>query len=123
MVIDKFQYRARSLPTHRINQHSNSFYYRFHTSNKDYVYLIAWLMLDRPYHLIQHHSRLLEATMFQRDPDGVVLLQRTATARSGPLTETNPRIDGSQLEAECRALLAELAALWDGQLWNPPCRW
>ena len=119
MVIDKFRcWRALSL-THWINQHSDVFY-RFLHGDKD-TFLIAWLMLDRPYHLIRHRSRLLEATMCQRDPDGVVLFQHRNGAK-WILDGTNPRIDGFRLEAECRALLAELAALWDGRIFNPPSR-
>ncbi len=119
MVIDKSRcWRALSL-THWINQHSDIFY-RFLHGDKD-TFLIAWLMLGQPYHLIRHRPRLLEATMCQRDPDGGVLFQHRNGAK-WILDGTNPRIGGFRLEGECRALLDELATLWDGRIFNPPLR-
>jgi hypothetical protein len=38
------------------------------------------------------------------------------------LDGTNPRINGFRLEAECRALLGQLARVWDGRIFNPPAR-
>ena len=61
MVLDKSRcWRALSL-SHWINQHSDVFYQFLH-GDKD-TYLIAWLMLMQPYHLIRHRAKLLEATL------------------------------------------------------------
>lgn len=119
MILDKSRcWRALSL-AHWINQHSNVFYQFLH-GDKD-TYLIAWLMLTQPYHLMRHRPKLLEATLCQRDPEGAVLFQHRNGAK-WILDGNNPRIDGFRLERECRVLLAELATLWDGRLFNPPPR-
>jgi hypothetical protein len=119
MILDKSRcWRALSL-AYWINQHSNVFYQFLH-GDKD-TYLIAWLMLTQPYHLMRHRPKLLEATLCQRDPEGAVLFQHRNGAK-WILDGNNPRIDGFRLERECRVLLAELATLWDGRLFNPPPR-
>jgi len=119
MVLDKSRcWRALSL-AHWMNQHSDLFYGFLH-GDKD-TFLIAWLMLTQPYHLIRHRPKLLEATLCQRDPDGAVLFQHRNGAK-WILEGNNPRIDGFRLERECRALLDELATLWDGRVFNPPPR-
>jgi hypothetical protein len=119
MVLDKSRcWRALSL-SHWINQHSDTFYQFLH-GDKD-TYLIAWLLLAQPYHLIRHRPKLLEATLCQRDPDGAVLFQHRNNAK-WILEGNNPRVDGFRLERECRAHLEELATLWDGRVFNPPPR-
>ena len=71
MVLDKSRcWRALTL-AHWINQHSDVFY-KFLHGDKD-TFLIAWLLVSQPYHLIRHRPKLLEATFCQRDPDGTVL--------------------------------------------------
>jgi len=119
MVLNKSRcWRALYL-ANWINQHSDVFY-RFLHGDKD-TFLIAWLMLEQSYHLIRHRPKLLDATLCQRDPDGAVLFQHRNGAK-WILDGTNPRIDGFRLERECRALLNELATLWDGRVFNPPPR-
>jgi hypothetical protein len=119
MVLDKSQcWRALCL-ANWVNQHSDSFYQFLH-GDKD-TFLIAWLMLAQPYHQIQHRPKLLDATFCQRDPEGAVLFQHRNQAK-WILDGNNPRIDGFRLEGECRALLHELSALWDGRVFNPPTR-
>ena len=119
MVLDKSRcWRALAL-AHWINQHSDVFY-RFLHGDKD-TFLIAWLRLSQPHHLIRHRPKLLEATFCQRDPNGAVLFQHRNQAK-WILDGNNPRIDGFRLEGECRALLHELGALWDGRVFNPPMR-
>jgi len=119
LVLDKSRcWRALSL-VHWMNQHSDAFY-RFVHGDKD-TFLFAWLMLTQPYHLIRHRPKLLESTMCQRDPDGAVLFQHRNGAK-WILDGNNPRIEGFRLDDECRALLDELAALWDGRIFNPPLR-
>ena len=118
MVLDKSRcWRALSL-CHWINQHSDVFY-RFLHGDKD-TFLIAWLMLSQPYHLIPHRPKQLDSTVCQRDPDGAVLFQHRKA--KWILDGNNPRIDGFRLEWECRALLRELDTLWDGRIFNPPPR-
>ena len=119
IVLDKSQcWRALTL-AHWINQRSDVFYQFLH-GDKD-TFLIAWLILAQPYHLIRHRPKLLDATFCQRDPDGAVLFQHRNQAK-WILDGNNPRIDGFRLEGECRALLQELATLWDGRVFNPPPR-
>lgn len=119
MVIDKSRcWRALSL-THWINQHSDAFYQYLH-GDKD-TFLIAWLMLAQPYHLIRHRPKLLESTLCQRAPDGEVLFQHRNMAK-WVLNGDNPRIEGFRLEDECRMLLKELASLWDGRVFELPPR-
>lgn len=119
MVLDKSRcWRPLSL-THWINQHSDAFY-RFLHGDKD-TFLIAWLMLSQPYHLIRHQPKLLGSTLCQRDPDGAVLFQHRSHAK-WILDGNNPRIEGFRLENECRSLIDELATLWDGRVFNPPPR-
>ena len=119
MVLDKSRcWRALSL-SHWINQHSHVFYQFLH-GDKDTL-VIAWLMLAQPYQFIRHSPKLLEATLCQRDPEGAVLFQHRNGAK-WILDGNNPRIDGFRLEGECRALLRELARLWDGRVFNPPPR-
>jgi len=119
MVLDKSRcWRALSL-AHWMNQHSDTFYQLLH-GDKD-TFLIAWLMLAQPFHQIRHRPKLLEATLCQRDPDGGVLFQHRNGAK-WILDGNNPRIDGFRLEEECRALLHEFGALWDGRVFNPPMR-
>jgi hypothetical protein len=119
IVLDKSRcWRALSL-AHWINQHSDVFYQFLH-GDKD-TFLIAWLMLEQPYHLVRHQPKLLDATFCQRDPEGEVLFQHRNQAK-WILDGNNRRIDGFRLEAECRALLTELRALWDGRVYSPPAR-
>jgi hypothetical protein len=118
MVLDKSRcWQALSL-AHWINQHSDVFYDFLH-GDKD-TFLIAWLMLAQPYHLIRHRPKLLEGTVCQRHPDGAVLFQHRHA--KWILDGNNPHIEGFRLERECRALLDELATLWDGRVFNPPPR-
>jgi hypothetical protein len=119
MVLDKSRcWRALSL-ANWMNQHSEVFY-RFLYGDKD-TFLISWLMLAQAYHMIRHRPKLLDATLCQRDPEGAVLFQHRNGAK-WILDGNNPRIDGFRLEGECRALLRELANLWDGRVFNPPPR-
>jgi hypothetical protein len=118
MVLDKSRcWRALSL-AHWINQHSDVFYQYLH-GDED-TFLIAWLMLAQPYHLIRHRPKLLQSTLCQRQPDGAVLFQHRHA--KWILAGSNPPIEGFRLERECRAHLRELAALWDGRVFNPPAR-
>jgi hypothetical protein len=105
--------------THWINQHADAFYQYLH-GDKD-TFLIAWLMLAQPYHLIRHRPKLLDSTVCQRDPDGQVLFQHRNLAK-WILNGDNPRIEGFRLEDECRELLHELTRLWDGRVFEPPAR-
>ncbi len=119
MVLDKKRsWRPLSL-AHWINQRAEAFY-RFLHGDKD-TFLLAWLVLQRPFHLIGHAPKELHGTLCQRDPDGAVLFQHR-NWRKWILHGDNPHIAGFRLEDECRALLAELAASWDGRVFNPPPR-
>jgi hypothetical protein len=79
MVLDKARcWRALSL-THWINQRSDAFYQFLH-GDKD-TFLLAWLKLQQPFHLIRYQPKTLQGTMCQRDPDGVVVFQHRNWAK------------------------------------------
>lgn len=119
MMLDKSRcWRALSL-AHWMNQRSNDFYELLY-GDKD-TFLLAWLLLGQPHHLICHQPKLLEHTLCQRDPSGAVLFQHRNGAK-WILYGNNPRIEGFRLEQECFQLLQQLATLWDGRVFNPPPR-
>lgn len=119
MVVDKARCWAALRLTHWINQHSDAFY-RFLYGDKD-TFLIAWLMLGQPFHLVRHAPKLLHATICQRDPDGAALFQHRNGAK-WIIDGSNPRVPGFRWEDECRVLLHELSEVWDGRIFNPPER-
>ena len=119
MVLDKSRcWRALWL-TNWINQHSQAFY-RFLHGDKD-TFLLAWLRLRQPFHLIPYQPKTLYGTLCQRDTDGAVLFQHRNWMK-WILHGDNPRIAGFRLEDECRVLLEELKLAWDGRIFNPPPR-
>jgi len=119
MVLDKTRcWRALCL-THWINQRAEQFY-RFLHGDKD-TFLLAWLKLQQPFHLIRHQPKTLYGTLCQRDPEGAVLFQHRNWTK-WILHGDNPRIEGFRLEDECFALLEELKTAWDGRVFNPPAR-
>ncbi len=86
MVLDKARcWRALCL-THWINQRSAEFY-RFLHGDKD-TFLLAWLKLQQPFHLIRHHPKTLHGTLCQRDPDGAVTCSSTGIGRNGSCMAT-----------------------------------
>lgn len=120
ILLDKSRcWRALGL-AHWMNQHSDDFYRLLH-GDKD-TFLIAWLMLAQPHHLVAHPPKQLEATLCQRDPlSGAVLFQHRNGAK-WVLQGENPAIEGFRFEAECFALLATLGERWDGHVFHPPAR-
>ena len=119
LVIDKSRCWSALGLTHWINQRSDEFY-RFLHGDKD-TFLLAWLKLGRPFHLVRHQPKLLDGAICQRGLDGRPLFQHRNHAK-WILDGDNPRIAGFQLEDECRALLEELACEWDGRVFAPPDR-
>jgi hypothetical protein len=119
ILLDKSKcWRALSL-AHWMNQHSEEFYSILH-GDKD-TFLISWLRLSQPYHLIAHSPKMLEATICQRDPDGTILFQHRNGAK-WVLRGVNPNIQGFRFEEDCFELLAKLKKRWDGYVFNPPPR-
>lgn len=120
LLLDKSRcWRALGL-AHWMNQRSDEFYRLLH-GDKD-TFLIAWLMLAQPHHLVAHPPKQLEATLCQRDPSsGAVLFQHRNGAK-WVLQGENPVIEGFRFEAECFALLAALGERWDGHVFHPPAR-
>jgi hypothetical protein len=119
IVLDKSKcWRALSL-AYWMNQRSEAFY-NLVGGDKD-SFLIAWLVLGQPFHLIQRPVKRLESTACQFDPDGRILFQHRSGAK-WILDGVNPRIEGFRLERECLDLLDQLASLWDGCVFNPPPR-
>lgn len=119
LLLDKSRcWRALSL-AHWMNQRSEDFYGILH-GDKD-TFLIAWLLLGQPYHLVPHQPKQLEATICQRGSDGSILFQHRNGAK-WVMRGINPTIEGFRLEADCFALLADLEEKWDGYVFNPPVR-
>jgi hypothetical protein len=119
IVLDKSRCWPALCLAHWMNQQSEEFY-RIIYGDKD-TFLIAWLMLNQPFHLIRHPPKSLDFTLCQRDLDGGPLFQHRSGAK-WLLHGSNPQIAGFRLEPECRLLLKELAQRWDGRVFNPPPR-
>lgn len=119
IVLDKARcWNALSL-ANWMNQRSDAFYDVLY-GDKD-TFLIAWLKLGQPHFLIPHLPKRVPWTMCQRDPDGAVLFQHRSE-KKWILHGDNPPAEGFRFEAECLALLKELATKWDGRIFNPPSR-
>lgn len=119
IVLDKARcWTALSL-ANWMNQRSDAFYDVLF-GDKD-TFLIAWLKLGQPHFMIPHLPKRVPWTMCQRDPDGAVLFQHRSE-KKWILHGDNPPAEGFRFEAECLALLKELAAKWDGRIFNPPSR-
>lgn len=119
MVLDKSRcWRALSL-AHWMNQHSEAFYEILY-GDKD-TFLIAWLLLGQPFHLVRHKPKLLDFTLCQRDLDGSVLFQHRNDAK-WILRGSNPHVEGFRFERECLELISKLRGLWDGRVFHPPAR-
>ncbi len=119
MVLDKSRcWRALCL-AHWMNQHSDAFYEVLY-GDKD-TFLMAWLILGQPFHVIRHKPKLLDFTLCQRDPDGAVLFQHRNNAK-WILRGSNPHVEGFRFEDECLELIRQLGSLWDGRVFNPPAR-
>jgi hypothetical protein len=119
LLVDKARCWEALKLTLWINQRAEAFYALLYC-DKD-TFLIAWLLTRTPYGLVPHAPQLIEGTVCQRDPDGVVLFQHRNSAK-WILFGSNPVIEGFQLEAECRALLRELTRRWDGHVFRLPTR-
>lgn len=119
MLLDKSKCWRALVLAHWMNQRSDAFYEMLH-GDKD-TFLIAWLMLDQPHHLVRHQPKQLAATICQRDLEGAVLFQHRNGAK-WILRGANPAVEGFRLEQECFDLLACLERLWDGYVFDPPWR-
>lgn len=119
IVIDKSRCWPAISLTHWMNQNAAAFY-DIIWGDKD-TFLIAWLALEAPFHLIPHAPDQLEGVLCQKDPDGEVLFQHRTNAKWTLAGRARP-VEGFRLQAECAALLVELAAEWDGWIYNPPVR-
>ncbi len=119
LVLDKARCWPALWLTHWINQRSELFY-RFLYGDKD-TFLLAWLLLEQPHHVVQRLPKQLDGTLCQRTPEGDVLFQHRSNAK-WILDGDNPVVEGFRFEEECRALLEELAGKWDGRVFNPPAR-
>ena len=119
LLLDKARCWRPLCLTHWMNQHSDAFYALLH-GDKD-TFLVAWLMLGFDFTLIRHAPKRTQYGVAQRGPDGSLLFQHRNMAK-WILDGDNPRISGFRLDVECRALLADLTAAWDGRVFVPPPR-
>jgi hypothetical protein len=119
VVVDKARcWRGLAL-AHWMNQRS-SFFYEYLYGDKD-TFLLAWLILGLPYHMVRHSPKRLALTLCQRAFDGSVLFQHR-NEKKWLLLGVNRRVEGFQHEDECFALLEELRRKWDGRVFHPPSR-
>jgi hypothetical protein len=119
LVIDKRRCWAALHLCQWMNQNAGDFYEMI-WGDKD-TFLVAWLATDSPFHLVPHAPAQLEGVLCQRSPDGEVMFQHRTNAKWILAGRAAP-VEGFQMQAECSALLAELAAQWDGWIYNPPAR-
>jgi hypothetical protein len=117
LLVDKQRcWAALQLALH-MNQHSDFFYQHLY-GDKD-TFLMAWLRLGQDYTMPGHAPVKRDDVIYQHDFQGRVILQHRNGAKWSYGTD-NPRIPGFALEDECLGLLAELTAVWNGRVFNPP---
>jgi glycosyltransferase involved in cell wall biosynthesis len=100
----------------------SDFFYHFIWGDKD-TFRFAWHRFGRSFAMVPYPLQTLflpgEAeivgTFCQHDFSGNWLFQHRNTVKWS-LLEENPRIPGFLFEAECRAFLVELRALWNGRV-------
>ncbi len=119
IVIDKSRCWPAVSLTHWMNQNAADFY-DIIWGDKD-TFLVAWLALKAPFHLVPYAPDQLEGVLCQKDLDGEVLFQHRTNAKWTLAGRSRP-VEGFRFQAESAALLAELAAEWDGWVYNPPAR-
>lgn len=117
MMID----RARHLPalvlSWFLNRNSNVTYQHVY-GDKD-SFLIAWLALEAPYHLVAHPAKRLQGTICQFHPDGRRMFQHR-NQQKWKLIGGNIHVEGFVEEATCLSYIADLMAAWHGRVFTPP---
>ena len=92
--------------------------YRHIYGDKD-SFLMAWLALDVPFHLIGHPARRLHGCLCQHHPDGRRMFQHR-NQRKWMLHGENPAIGGFLEEERCLGYLADLRSRWNARVFRPP---
>jgi hypothetical protein len=92
--------------------------YRHIYGDKD-SFLMAWLALEAPFHLIGHPARRLHGTICQHHPDGRLMFQHR-NQRKWILHGENPTTGGFLEEERCLGYLADLRSRWSGRVFRPP---
>lgn len=115
--------RRRALPALTLawflNRHSR-FVYQHIYGDKD-TFLMAWLALGEPFHLVLHPVKRLQGCMCQHHPDGRRMFQHR-NLRKWKLHGGNLAIEGFREEDTCLRFLDELNARWTGRVFTPPPR-
>lgn len=100
-----------------LNRNSRLVYEHIY-GDKD-TFLMAWLALGQPFHLVPHHARRLYGCICQHHPDGRRMFQHR-NSQKWRLHGFNPLMEGFLEEETCLGFLAELRARWTGRIFTPP---
>ena len=82
-------------------------------------FLMAWLALGHPFHLVKHGVKRQYGGLCQHHPDGRRMFQHR-NRRKWKLVGENPSIAGFTHEETCLGYLDELRARWNGRVFHPP---
>jgi hypothetical protein len=117
LVIDRARHFAAIALSWFLNRHSR-IVYRHIYGDKD-SFMMAWLALEEPFHLVSHAAQRLYGGVCQRHPDGRRMFQHRCL-RKWRLHGENPVIEGFQEEETCLRYLQELRSAWTGRVFSPP---
>ena len=113
--------RSRAFPAIALSWFMNmnsAVVYQHVYGDKD-CFLLAWLALGQPFHLVQHAATRLYGALCQHHPDGRRMFQHRS-GRKWKLFGENTAIAGFIAEDACLGYLAELRARWNGRVFLPP---
>lgn len=102
-----------------LNEHSDELYHLIH-GDKD-TFLLAAMLLQRPFGFVPHRPFLFEWDMVQRDIGGDQFLHHRTGAK-WLLHLPNRPLAVPALMPECEAALADLRARWTGHVFHAPPR-
>lgn len=117
MVIDRERHFPALALSWFLNRHARIIYRHIY-GDKD-TFLLAWLALGAPFHLVAHSVRRLYGCLCQHHPDGRRMFQHRSL-RKWKLHGENPLIQGFLEEERCLGYLQELRSAWNGRVFAPP---
>lgn len=117
MAIDRVRHYPALALSWFLNRNSSIVYQHVY-GDKD-CFLLAWLALGEPFHLVQHDVKRLYGCLCQHHPDGRRMFQHR-NGRKWKLFGENQAISGFTAEETCLGYLADLRARWNGRVFLPP---
>ena len=119
MAVDRVKHFPALALSWFLNRHSRLVYQHIY-GDKD-TFLVAWLALGAPFHLVPQAAKRLVGSFCQHDAEGRRLFQHRS-GRKWILHGENPEIQGFREEQRCLSYLAELRSRWTGRVfWPPAC--